>query len=166
MAFEALFQHGEPYYYLSARPAATFADLFLALMREHPAAIVRVLRGSRSRTRAGFFGETAAALQFPYYFGENWHAFDECITSLWMAGDATVLLIADAHLLFADEAPQTLANFISVVNAANGPYDAGDGTPLYQPNPLKIIFQIGDGERTAFEARLTAAGGRAEEIRD
>ena len=34
MGFEALFLRGEPYYYLSARPAATFADLFLAFLRD------------------------------------------------------------------------------------------------------------------------------------
>lgn len=157
MNFEALFQREEPYYYLSTCTDSAFADLFLALMKDYPTAVIRILRGNRSRTRGEFFNEAAAALQFPYYFSENWRAFDECITSLWLAGDATLLLIADAHLLLADEPPQTLNNFINVVNRANQPYDADDGSPLYYPNPLKVIFQISDTERSAFDSRLMAA---------
>jgi uncharacterized protein YecE (DUF72 family) len=34
------------------------------------------------RTIAGVFDEFAAAFQFPYYFGENKDAFDECLRDL------------------------------------------------------------------------------------
>jgi len=42
----------------------------------------RELRGAKMRTIAGVFDEFAAAFQFPYYFGENKDAFDECLRDL------------------------------------------------------------------------------------
>ncbi|UGT60105.1 barstar family protein [Nocardia asteroides] len=44
--------------------------------------VVRELRGSRMRTIHGVFDEFAAAFQFPYYFGANKDAFDECLRDL------------------------------------------------------------------------------------
>lgn len=43
---------------------------------------VRELRGSRMRTIRGVYDEFAAAFQFPYYFGANRDAFDECLRDL------------------------------------------------------------------------------------
>jgi len=46
---------------------------------------VRVIRGWKCATEALLHEELGAALQFPSYYGENWDAFDECITDLsWM----------------------------------------------------------------------------------
>jgi hypothetical protein len=38
---------------------------------------VRFLRGRKMTTTASLLDEFSAALQFPYYFGGNWDAFDE-----------------------------------------------------------------------------------------
>ncbi|WP_040788717.1 barstar family protein [Nocardia paucivorans] len=43
---------------------------------------VRELRGDRMRDVTGLFDEFAAALQFPYYFGGNKDAFDDCLRDL------------------------------------------------------------------------------------
>ncbi|MET7768559.1 barstar family protein [Nocardia sp. NPDC005366] len=43
---------------------------------------VRELRAVKMRSVAGVFDEFAAAFQFPYYFGENKDAFDECLRDL------------------------------------------------------------------------------------
>ncbi|WP_278265032.1 barstar family protein [Nocardia sp. AG03] len=43
---------------------------------------VRELRGPKMRTVAALFDEFAAAFQFPYYFGANKDAFDECLRDL------------------------------------------------------------------------------------
>jgi hypothetical protein len=80
-----------------------FGNLARSLAAGDPCAVVRTIRGRKSRTVASFFDESAAALQFPPYFGENWNAFDEMIVDLdWLAGDAYLLLVTDAELLLVD----------------------------------------------------------------
>lgn len=56
---------------------------------------VRRLRGQKMRHYQGLFDEFAAALQFPWYFGENGNAFRECLADLsWLpAGRGYVLII-------------------------------------------------------------------------
>lgn len=57
-------------------------------------------------TEQGVFDEFGAALQFPHYFGENWPAFDECLTDLeWLPSNAGYVLVAtDAdEVLIAEE---------------------------------------------------------------
>jgi hypothetical protein len=42
----------------------------------------RFCRGSKMQTLDALFDEFSAAWQFPYYFGYNWAAFDECLSDL------------------------------------------------------------------------------------
>ncbi|WP_378737426.1 barstar family protein [Nocardia brasiliensis] len=68
--------------------------------------LVRELRGAKMRTVKRVFDEVAAALQFPYYFGENKDAFDECLRDLDdFVGDGTgyVLVVRDSARLLVDE---------------------------------------------------------------
>ncbi|MGW0248825.1 barstar family protein [Nocardia goodfellowii] len=68
--------------------------------------LVRELRGGKMRTTAGVFDEFAAAFQFPYYFGENKDAFDECLRDLGeFLGDAAgyVAVVRDSSELLADQ---------------------------------------------------------------
>ncbi|NKY86496.1 barstar family protein [Nocardia veterana] len=68
--------------------------------------VVRELRGAKMRTTAGVFDEFAAAFQFPYYFGNNRDAFDECLRDLDdFVGEAPgyVALIRDSGQLLADQ---------------------------------------------------------------
>lgn len=81
---------------------------------------VRELRGPKMRTPAGIFDEFAAAFQFPYYFGENKDAFDECLRDLDdFVGPATgyVAVIRDSADLLADE-PAARDWFIDTIREA------------------------------------------------
>ncbi|WP_410873661.1 barstar family protein [Nocardia sp. A7] len=67
---------------------------------------VRELRGTKMRTMAELFDEFAAAFQFPYYFGANKDAFDECLRDLDdFVGDAPgyVVMVRTADDLLADD---------------------------------------------------------------
>ncbi|WP_067562001.1 barstar family protein [Nocardia acidivorans] len=99
----------------SARPAATpvlgvlpvGAAEFSGVRARLPADYLsRELRARKMRTVAEVFDEFAAAFQFPYYFGENKDAFDECLRDLDdFVGPAGgyVAVIRNAALLLADQ---------------------------------------------------------------
>ncbi|MFE3446330.1 barstar family protein [Nocardia sp. NPDC059180] len=66
---------------------------------------VRELRGKKMRTVAGVFDEFAAALQFPYYFGNNKDAFDDCLRDLddcLGSAEGYVVVVRDAGQVLAD----------------------------------------------------------------
>jgi RNAse (barnase) inhibitor barstar len=83
--------------------ADAFANLALTLAMQRPGAVVRTVRGRKSRTVASFYDEVAAALQLPYYFGENWNALGDLLNDLeWLPGDAYLVMISDADQLLAE----------------------------------------------------------------
>jgi hypothetical protein len=51
--------------------------------------------------KSRFFDQLAPALQFPYYFGENWNALWDCIADLSRLKGSSLLVVFDAaeHLL-------------------------------------------------------------------
>ena len=56
------------------------------------------------RTLDALFDEMAAAFQFPYYFGENWDALDECLADLsWLPAAGYVILIRESSEVLALE---------------------------------------------------------------
>src|SRR5438132_9903762 len=74
------------------------------LARSVTGAGVRVIRSRRCLTRKELFHELAAALQFPYYFGDNWDAVDECLNDLeWLQAEAYVLFITNSDALLESE---------------------------------------------------------------
>ncbi|MFE4541285.1 barstar family protein [Arthrobacter sp. NPDC056727] len=89
---------------------------------------VRSVRGSKARTLESLFDEFSAALQFPYYFGENWPAFSECLADLdWLSAQTGfVVVIYEASQLLQDEQSEELAALVrAIYNAA-----ASFGEPL------------------------------------
>src|SRR6185436_17428832 len=80
---------------------------------------VRFLRGKKMRTSASLFDEVAAALQFPHYFGENWSAFDECITDLsWLPASGYMLLVTNSEEVLRDEDDNSWRTLISILQEA------------------------------------------------
>lgn len=80
--------------------------------------LARELRGVKMRTVAGVFDEFAAAFQFPYYFGENKDAFDECLRDLdEFVGEAPgyVAIVRDSTELLIQR-PAERAWFVAAMN--------------------------------------------------
>lgn len=124
----------------------------------------RHLRGERMRTTDGVFGEFAAALQFPPYFGFNWHAFDECLGDLsWLGVDAGVgVVISAGDELFTD-AMSALRDFVTSVGYAVTEWaetsESGVGSDR-PPASLLVVLQLSDAART----RWIAAGADLQEM--
>jgi len=88
---------------LSVLPAtpSQVCTLMMAWIPAHPKWDIPRVRGNKSPDDPRFFDELAAAVQFPYYFGENWDAVWDCITDLnWVRGSSFLLIFDSAqHLL-------------------------------------------------------------------
>ena len=81
---------------------------------------VRVVRGRKMRTVNALFDEMAAALQFPGYFGENWPAFDECLSDMdWLAPKSGIVLAVLDPSQVLEDAPADMSALVrSVAHAA------------------------------------------------
>ncbi|MEU6563156.1 barstar family protein [Nocardia nova] len=111
----------------AARPVLGTLDLaagpFSGVRARVPSGYVtRELRGAKMRTAAGLLDEFAAAFQFPYYFGDNRDAFDECLRDLDEfvgAAPGYVAVIRDSADLLADQR-EDLEWFDAAMNDAAG----------------------------------------------
>ena len=62
------------------------------------------IRGKRCKTENEFFNEVSASFQFPYYFGENWAAMDECLCDLeWLSVTKVFVVIDDFSCMFSEQ---------------------------------------------------------------
>jgi hypothetical protein len=118
----------------------------LALGWADAALTVRAVRGSKSRTRSALLDEFSAALQFPYYFGENWPAFDDCIADLdWLSvPTGVVVLVYDASQVLADEHPGDMAAFVRALQHAGSVFGqpVDDGEWWDRPAlPFHVVLQ-------------------------
>jgi hypothetical protein len=116
-----------------------------ALGWQDAALVVRAVRGTKTRTLDRLFDEAAAAFQFPYYFGENWPAFRDCITDLdWLpVRPGVVVLIYQAdQVLIAD--PAELRTFVQTLSSAAEQFGraVNDGEWWDRPAvPFHVVLQ-------------------------
>ena len=130
---------------------------------------VRTLRGQKMRTVKSLFDETAAALQFPYYFGENWPALNECLADMdWLPMDVgIVILILDAVEVLADSAEVELEVFIRSIEAAHGAYSQPIALGEWWDRlavPFHVVLQSPAREFAALRARWQERGAEVSEL--
>ncbi len=96
--------------------------------RDEP--LVRIIRGRHCQDYAQLMAELAAVFQFPYYFGHNWDAFNECIQDLWwMKANSYLLVITDFdQLLPKDREGRRI--FIEILKGASDNWSKVNGWPL------------------------------------
>jgi hypothetical protein len=71
-------------------------DIDIAIPNNSRENIYRIIRGKRCLDEDSLHQEWAAALQFPYYYGHNWDALDECINDLhWLKGKQYLFCITN-----------------------------------------------------------------------
>jgi hypothetical protein len=121
----------------------------------------RGVRGSKMRTTAGMMDEFSAAWQFPYYFGENWAAFDECLAEMdWLLPvSRIVVMIYEADQTLADDSPDQLKILVETIGTAIDEYsrESGVKTDWYRPAvPMHVVLQ--STEEAVTVKRWTEAG--------
>jgi hypothetical protein len=111
---------------------------------------------------AAVLDEFAAAFQFPWYFGDNWDAFDECIADLeWLPRGVGWLVVINhpADVLCLE--PERLSTLAEILAAAGRgwrvPVDRGD--PWGAPNVPFHVVLAGDDAELAVARRLWGEAG-------
>ena len=127
---------------------------------------VRSVRGPKARTGEALFDEFSAALQFPYYFGENWPAFNECLADLdWLsARTGFVVVVYEAAQLLQDEPPEEMAAFVRAIQNAAATFGqpVDDGEWWDRPAlPFHVVLQEESMEALG---RWKAAGAHIESV--
>lgn len=124
---------------------------------------VRVVRGRKMRTLGGLFDEFAAALQFPLYFGENWDAFDECISDLetLSAGEGYVVTIIEPDQVLVDAGVEALRLLANSLESAASEWSQSVELGEWWDRPAIPFHLVLAGEREPIElaARRWSAVG-------
>jgi RNAse (barnase) inhibitor barstar len=146
-----------PWFHLLVASPSDACDWLTALSQDSKhKLVVRSIRGRKCVTTASFFDETAAALQFPYYFGENWDALHDCLADLsWLHTEAVVLCIADADQLLA-KAPDELKRLAGVVQSAAKEWNQPEKPKTARS--FHVVLQVASGHEAAVRAVWHAAG--------
>ena len=129
-------------------------DDFVNSAPEFTPAVIRIVRSKRCMTRERLFQEWAAALQFPSYFGENWDAFEECLSDLeWLPAGGLVLFITRADLLLDQSPEEDLDTLGDILIAA-----AKDWRSSHPLAPFHLVFHAEPQDETKARQRLAVAG--------
>lgn len=161
MDYEPLFKPKPPIFYVQVANESAFADLYLQLTSDYSQAAIRMVRGKKSKTAPDFFKEIGAALQFPYYFGENWDALDECITDLsWLDGEAYLLMVNQANLLLQDATPKDFQILMEVLSDAHETWLTQPQIVNEDEHPtaFHVLLACTDEHHSALKQRLTDSG--------
>ena len=165
---ERLFLAEAPYLHVIGGSISEITDFGWSLAKQgSPRVVVRFLRGKKMARLSSLFDEFAAALQFPDYFGENWNAFDECITDLeWMPGDVYVLIITDAQNVLAEESDDQLEALTNLLQEAGSEWNQPVETSEVNCTAVAfhVAFQCDESEKQAVMSRLEAVGASFQEL--
>lgn len=119
-------------------------------------------RGQKMRTLSGLFNEFSAAFQFPYYFGENWAALEDCLNDLsWFFADRYLLCITSAQELLTDEGAEAFSNLFQILVRTAREW-SGENPNLSVMGRLPTIFrtivQVPFCQEAAIRERLSGIG--------
>ena len=88
------------------------------------------LDGTKICGPCDFLQEAAEAMHFPDYFGNNWNAFDECISDLeWIPAQGYIIFYSN-FMKFAKKDPNQFKIALSIFQVAVD-YWQGEKIPMY-----------------------------------
>jgi RNAse (barnase) inhibitor barstar len=91
------------------------------------------LDGERIFDKPGFFQSCLGAMDLPEYFGNNWDAWEDCLTDLSWCQASSYLLVYPKSQNFASHSPQDWAIFLDVLSSAISYWEE-------QKTPFSVIF--------------------------
>lgn len=141
-------------------PRSPWAHLVRADAPVNVGAVIRMLRGGRCVTKRGLMQEWGAALQFPYYFGENWDAFEECVNDLgWLPARGYILAVTHAERLLGEG--DDFATLVRILDAAATRWEVGAGAGSERPNlpvSFHVLFQCDQANEVEIRRRFEDVG--------
>ena len=158
MKLDPLLRSHEPWLHVLLATEADTCNALWALERSRQGrAVCRVVRGHKATTQPAFFDECAAAWQFPYYFGENWDAFEECLADLeWLPAEAYVFCVTEGtHLLEKEPSEQQARLLVLLQRVAR---EWGQSKPSRPAKVFHVLLQCTAKEQPSLDQRLQAAG--------
>ncbi|MGH7626926.1 MAG: barstar family protein, partial [Gemmatimonadaceae bacterium] len=106
------------------------------------------------------------ALQFPYYFGGNFNAIEDCLTDLdWLPGNSYVLVVLDAPSVLARADPDDVEAFLALLARVHEYWQQGGDAPGSEPVPFDVILHATEATAPRLQERLTGAHVVASELR-
>jgi len=139
--------------------ASLLCDTVWKVSQELPKYEVRVLQGRRMQTEDGLFQEFAAALQFPYYFGNNWPALDECLADLeWLPAEGYILFLSEAPLILANSG-SSVEDLVEVLSQAADHWsvETHPGSPFQrEARPFHVVFNCALEDESVVQSKLAA----------
>ena len=134
--------------------ASSVTDACWDFQRSGQDRAVRFVRGSKMASANGVFDQFAAALQFPYYFGENWAAFAECIQDLsWLPASHYVIVVLESEALLT-VTDAVLKPFRTVLRDCCKLWPLGfdlDQPWARQPAVFQVMLQTADAHSQALQ---------------
>lgn len=76
--------------------------------------VVRLIRGHRACDKTSLLCETAAAMQFPHYFGNNFDAMDECLADLLWPDACTIIVVLANAVVAAKNSDTEFRTYLEV----------------------------------------------------
>jgi len=126
----------------------------------------KMIRGQKCISTDNLFDEFAGVFQFPYYFGENWDAFNECMNDLeWLHSDAYVVCISNSENLLS--LPVTdFEIFINIMTNTVKEWEVGRdyGAFTTPPTPFNVVFHCAEGKEMAVIEKFQELGINLERV--
>lgn len=92
-------------------------DDYINNYRKNDNGFVAILRGKRMQSFNDLFNEIAAVFQFPWYFGMNWNALNECIKDLsWLNKSYYLIGIDESSKILVEEQEDDKEAFMNLLN--------------------------------------------------
>jgi hypothetical protein len=114
--------------------------------------VIYGIRGNKCASLSALFNEWAAALQFPFYFGENLNAFADCMGDLIRANPTNhIIVVSKAGNLLLDD-PDCLTEFFDVLSCVPD-YWKQRYYPT-QNHQFKLILQDSSDKAAELRSRL------------